>query len=553
MTERTWFKTITSLLGNIKPLTGHIMLAAALGIMANLLTSFITILGAFAVLRILGYETPLQLDQITMILLAFVFIRALLSYGEQIRNQYIALRTLAIIRDKVFKSLRRLCPAKLERNNRKTVIDQIVSDVSELEMFYARTVSPIVISTVFTIIMTLFISYFHILLGVIALATFLMMGIVVPTVISNFTVKQETAKRDRFNDLSDYLRDSLRGIREVQQYEQGESILSEIGRRSSSMSHVDKELKDLTGKNAAFAVSIVMISETVMIFTGITLFNNGEITFPALLIPVLALISSLGPAVALAEMSATIRGTLDAGNRILDLLEEESESPEVTEKSEIPFNGMDIERIHFSYNGSETISDLSMHISKGEMIGLTGNEGSGKSTLLKLMMRFWKVGSGNIKFGDRHIDFVNTDNLRRMEGFVDRDTHLFHDTVRNNLLIAKLDATEDEIVSACKKAYIHDFIVSLPNGYDTVIGGPETVLSQGEKQRIGLARALLHDAPLLIMDDPTSDLDSMNESMFLRTVDGIREGKTVVMASPRESPLRTADRILTMKDGSMEE
>jgi ATP-binding cassette subfamily C protein len=281
------------------------------------------------------------------------------------------------------------------------------------------------------------------------------------------------------------------------------------------------------------------------------LYNSGEIGFDGVLISVIALMSSFGPVVALANLGSTLQNTFAAGNRVLDIFDESPVVEEISGKKNIHFNGVKAENITFSYGNENILSDVSVEIPKNTVVGITGRSGSGKSTLLKLFMRFWNVQDGKIKISDTDIDNINTKNLRDMESFVTQETHLFHDSISNNLRIAKLDATQEEIETACKKASVHDFIISLPNGYDTQVGELGDTLSGGERQRIGLARAFLNNAPFMLLDEPTSNLDSLNEAVILKSLGEERNGKTVVLVSHRQSTMRIADMVYSVENGRM--
>lgn len=284
-----------------------------------------------------------------------------------------------------------------------------------------------------------------------------------------------------------------------------------------------------------------------MLFVSAMLYRSGAVDFAGVLIPTVALMSSFGPCVALANLGSTLQNTFAAGNRVLDILDEIPAVEEIAGKPEVFFTGASAEHVTFSYGGETILSDVSLSVPKGAVIGISGKSGSGKSTLLKLLMRFWNVQSGSVKLSDVEIGEINTTNLRNLEGFMTQETHLFHDSIRSNLRIAKLDATDAEIEAACKKASVHDFILSLPQGYDTPVGELGDTLSGGERQRLGLARAFLHDAPFMLLDEPTSNLDSLNEAVILKSLHEQRADKTVVLVSHRQSTMRIADTVYSVE------
>ena len=265
----------------------------------------------------------------------------------------------------------------------------------------------------------------------------------------------------------------------------------------------------------------------------------------------IAMMSSFGPVVALANLGGTLQYTFAAGNRVLDILEEKPQTEEITGQETVTFTGAATENLSFSYDGKPVLKDLTLQVQKGKILGIVGRSGSGKSTLLKLFMRFWQADQGKVLVSDRSVSKINTDNLRDLEGYVTQQTHLFQDSILNNLLLARPEATREQVEAACKKASVHDFIMSLPKGYDTPVGELGDTLSGGERQRLGLARAFLHDAPFLLLDEPTSNLDSLNEAVILRALEQEKGERTVVLVTHRKSTVRFADRIVSVENGRL--
>ena len=458
--------------------------------------AFITIFGGFAVLDLLGFETPVSLTAVFICVLLFALVRGLFRYAEQSCNHFIAFKLLALIRDKVFRALRRLCPAKLEGRDRGDLISVITSDIELLEVFYAHTISPAAIAVLFTVIMCLFIGHYHALLGLLALAAYVCVGVVIPLVTSRRSGDTGLRFRQSSGALSAFVLDSLRGLNETIQYSRGAERRAEMDGRTDALSKEEATLKHLTGQNMGITNTAILLFDLAMLFAAAALMDRGTLGFDGVVISALALFSSFGPAVALANLGATLQNTFAAGNRVLDILDEEPVVNEVAGQPDIAFTGAAAEHVTFSYGGEDILSDVSVTFPEGSVVGVVGRSGSGKSTLLKLLMRFWDVQKGCVRLSDTDVSHINTANLRDMESFVTQETHLFHDSIKNNLRIAKLDATDDEIVAACKKAAMHDFIMTLPQGYDTPVGELGDTLSGGERQRLGLARAFLHNAPL---------------------------------------------------------
>ncbi len=544
--KRSGFGVMTRLIGLVKPLTGYMTLAVIMGLIGHLCATFITIFGAFAVLNLLGVHVSYSLTSIFACLIVFAIVRGFLRYAEQACNHFIAFKLLALIRDKIFGALRRLCPAKLEGKDKGNLISIITSDIELLEVFYAHTISPLCIATLFTIIMVCFIGSYHWALGLLALAAYACVGIVIPLITSRQSGDNGINFRSKSGNLASFVLDSLRGLPEIIQYGQGEDRVKQINDMTDSLSGDEQSMKRIAGRNTAVTNTVILIFDIAMLFASAKLCG-----FEGTLVCTFALMSSFGPAVAVAALGATLQNTFAAGNRVLDILEETPMVEEVSGKAEVEFSGASAQDINFSYGEETILSDFSVEIPKNKIIGIVGKSGSGKSTLLKLFMRFWQVQNGEISISGKNVDDINTTNLRDMESFVTQETHLFHDSIRNNLRIAKLDATDEEIANACKKASVHDFIMQLPQGYDTPVGELGDTLSGGERQRLGLARAFLHDAPFMLLDEPTSNLDSLNEAVILKSLDEEREGKTVVLVSHRKSTMGIADVVHSVEHGRM--
>lgn len=551
MKKRSGLTVMARLSGLVRPLTGYMLLAILMGLLGHLCAAFITISGGYAVLSLLGYATPLPLKELFIAAVVFALLRGVLRYGEQSCNHFIAFKLLALIRDRVFRALRRLCPAKLEGRDKGDLISVITSDIELLEVFYAHTISPAAIAAVFTVLLCLFIGRYHWALGLLALTAYLTVGVFIPVVTSRLSGDTGLRFRRESGALSGFVLDNLRGLNETLQYGQGDQRLAEMNRRTDSLAAREEQMKRVAGRNTAVTGCMILLFDLGMLLLSSRLYQQGAVGFDGVLIPTLALFSSFGPAVALANLGSTLQSTFAAGNRVLDILEEEPVIREVTGQPETVFTGAGAEHVDFSYGEEQILSDVSVQIPEHAVIGIVGRSGSGKSTLLKLLMRFWDVQQGQIFLSDRDIRSLNTGNLREMESFVTQETHLFHDSIRSNLRIAKLDATDEEIVAACRKASVHDFIMTLSQGYDTPVGELGDTLSGGERQRLGLARAFLHNAPLMLLDEPTSNLDSLNEAIILKSLHAERAGKTVVLVSHRASTMRIADTVYTVEHGRM--
>ncbi len=544
--KRSGLNVMTRLIGLVKPMLGFMLLAIAMGLLGNLCATFITVFGGYAILNVLHPEWSMSLGWVFAAVLLFALARGFLRYAEQSCNHFIAFKLLALIRDKVFGALRRLCPAKLEGKDKGDLISVITSDIELLEVFYAHTISPICIAFLFCLMMVLFIGRIHTALGVLALSAYAVVGIVIPLVTSKRCGDDGIQFRSSAGKLSAFVLDSLRGLPETVQYGQGRKRLAEMDAQTDALSQTEAHMKRTAGKNTAAVNTTILLFDLAMLFLSAKLAG-----FEGCLIATLAMMSSFGPVVSLAALGATLQNTFAAGNRVLDILDESPVAPDVTGKANVEFHGAAAENVSFSYGGEQILEDLSLSIPEGKVIGITGRSGSGKSTLLKLFMRFWPVTEGKVTVSGKSVDEINTENLRDMESFVTQQTHLFHDSIRKNLCIAKLDATEEEIIAACKKASVHDFIMGLPKGYDTEVGELGDTLSGGERQRLGLARAFLHNAPFLLLDEPTSNLDSLNEAVILKALQTECQDKTVILVSHRKSTMGIADTVYSVERGRL--
>lgn len=563
--RRSAGKIMLQLIGLIKPLLHIMLLAIVLGTAGYLCAIFLTILAGQTILRglsdgALGMTLPAALSgdfflssfSIKGIFILLAVLRGVLHYVEQYRNHFIAFKLLAIIRHKVFAALRKLCPAKLEGRDKGNLISIITTDIELLEVFYAHTISPIAIAVLTSLGMILFIGGYHPAAGVFALAAYLVVGVVIPLWNGRRGGDRGMKFRTEFGKLNSFVLDSLRGLDETIQYQQGAKRADEMQKRSDGLAGMQKKLSDMEGSQRSVTNLVILIASFGMLFLTLNLYGQGSIGYDGVLTCTIAMMGSFGPVVALSSLSNNLNQTLASGERVLSILEEKPQVEEVEGEwtpEEKHFSGADAEHVTFAYDNEVILDDYSLDIPAGKILGIHGASGSGKSTLLKLLMRFWDVNSGALHVDGEDVRKIPTKHLRDMESYVTQETHLFHDSIANNIAIGKPDATREEIMEAARKASIHDFIMRLPKGYDTEVGELGDNLSGGEKQRIGIARAFLHDSPFLLMDEPTSNLDSLNEGIILKSLRESAEEKTVVLVSHRKSTMNVADVVFEMKEG----
>ena len=574
--RRSAIQIMGSLIGLVKPLL-HIMLAAIiLGTLGYLCAIFLTILAGQVIVHglltgVAGMTVPVEkmwlvftpVKTIITVMIVIAVLRGILHYVEQYCNHFIAFKLLAIIRHKVFASLRKLCPAKLEGRDKGNLISIITTDIELLEVFYAHTISPIAIATLTSIIMVIFIGRYHWLAGLLALTAYLIVGVAIPMWNGKRGSQKGMEFRTSFGELNSFVLDSLRGLDETIQYGQGEKRKKQMTGQSKNLAEMQESLSKMEGSQRSFTNMVILLASFGMLALTIWLYAKGEMGFEGILTCTIAMMGSFGPVVALSSLSNNLNQTLASGERVLSLLEETPLVEEIPgdvetsadqgvnseESANHAFAGAEAENVTFAYGEEVILDNYSLKLQSGKITGIHGASGSGKSTLLKLLMRFWDVQGGSMLVDGTDVRKIPTRHLRDMESYVTQETHLFDDSIANNIAIAKPGASREEIMEAAKKASIHDFIMTLPKGYDTEVGELGDTLSGGEKQRIGIARAFLHDAPMILMDEPTSNLDSLNEGIILKSLKESARKKTVVLVSHRVSTMNVADMVYEMENG----
>ena len=553
--RRSAISIMGSLIGLVKPLL-HIMLAAIiLGTAGYLCAIFLTILAGQVIVYGLIAEGAESVKTIITVMIIIAVLRGILHYAEQYCNHFIAFKLLAIIRHKVFAALRKLCPAKLEGRDKGNLISIITTDIELLEVFYAHTISPIAIATLTSLVMVVFIGRYHWMAGLLALAAYLIVGVVIPMWNGRRGSQMGMEFRTNFGELNSFVLDSLRGLDETIQYDQGEKRKEQMSERSRSLAGMQEKLSRMEGSQRSFTNLVILLASFGMLGLTVWVYGKGEIGFEGILTCTIAMMGSFGPVVALSSLSNNLNQTLASGERVLSLLEEMPMVEEIPEsrsgvsENKNGFSGAEAQNVTFAYENETILDDYSLKLEPGKITGIHGASGSGKSTLLKLLMRFWDVNQGKVSVDSVDVRKIPTNNLRDMESYVTQETHLFHDSIANNIAVGRPGASREEIIEAAKKASIHDFIMKLPKGYDTEVGELGDTLSGGEKQRIGIARAFLHDSPLILMDEPTSNLDSLNEGIILKSLREASEKKTVVLVSHRKSTMNIVDTVFEMKDG----
>ena len=578
--RRSALKIMGSLIGLVKPLIHIMILAVLLGTAGYLCAIFLTILAGQILIQGLGHVAGTQgamsqglfagmtPQNLFVLMIVLAVARGILHYAEQYCNHFIAFKLLAIIRHKVFAALRRLCPAKLEGRDKGNLISIITTDIELLEVFYAHTISPAAIAALTSFMMVFFMGSYHVGAGIFALCAYLIVGIFIPLWNGSRGGNTGMEFRAKFGELNSYVLDSLRGLDETIQYGQGKNRERQMEEKSAELIKKQKKLSRMEGGQRSVTNLVILLASFGMLFFMLYLYGKQTVDLDGVVICTIAMMGSFGPVIALSNLSNNLNQTLASGERVLSVLEEKPQVEEIYEgekdlhelgkeqentfhkgSAQMLFAGAEASHVTFSYEEEEILRNYSVKIPAGKIVGIHGASGSGKSTLLKLLMRFWDADSGEVSVNGANVRRIPTRSLRDTESYVTQETHLFHDSIANNIAVGKPGASRQEIMEATKKASVHDFIMSLPKGYDTEVGELGDTLSGGEKQRIGIARAFLHDAPFILMDEPTSNLDSLNEGIILKSLREEADKKTVVLVSHRKSTMNVADVMYEMENG----
>ena len=550
--RKNGFVVMGHLLKLVTPLAHIMAFTITMGTLGFLAAIFIMVLGAMGLVNLLNFDTHLSFSGILTALIVLAVARGALRYLEQMSGHYIAFKLLALLRDKVFSSLRRLAFVKLQDKQAGQLVSLVTNDIELLEVFYAHTIAPIMIAFFTSAILLLVFGHLSGWFVVIALAAYLTVGAILPIITTKLAREDGRRYRELVGEMNDFFLDSVRGMKEIQLFGYAKQRLDEIQQRSQKIDTAFERIKDQEAKVRVYTEVAVSAFNIIMLFTGLILFSLDKIDFSAFLIGVILLMSSYGPVIALSNLSSNLLQTLASGERVLSLLAEEPELKDVESAVDLKdVSRIDVENVSFAYGEEQILSDVSLSVKKGEILGIHGRSGSGKSTLLKLLMRFYDPKSGSIKINGETLPNINTRSLRDNMAYITQQTYIFNETIEENIRLARRDATLEEIMEAAKKASIHDFILSLPEGYQTKMTELGGNLSDGEKQRIGIARAFLHNAPIILLDEPTSNLDSLNEAMILKSLLNVKAEKLIILVSHRQSTMAICDQVIGIENGRM--
>ena len=550
--RKNGFVVMGHLLKLVTPLSHIMAFTITMGTLGFLAAIFIMVLGAMGLVNLLNFDTHLSFSGILTALIVLAVARGALRYLEQMSGHYIAFKLLALLRDKVFSSLRRLAFVKLQDKQAGQLVSLVTNDIELLEVFYAHTIAPIMIAFFTSAILLLVFGHLSGWFVVVALAAYLTVGVILPIITTKLAREDGRRYRELVGEMNDFFLDSVRGMKEIQLFGYAKQRLDEIQQRSQKIDTAFERIKDQEAKVRVYTEVAVSVFNIIMLFTGLILFSLDKIDFSAFLVGVILLMSSYGPVIALSNLSSNLLQTLASGERVLSLLAEEPELKDVESAVDLKdVSRIDVENVNFAYGEEQILSDVSLSVKKGEILGIHGRSGSGKSTLLKLLMRFYDPKSGSIKINGETLPNINTRSLRDNMAYITQQTYIFNETIEENIRLARRDATLEEIMEAAKKASIHDFILSLPQGYQTKMTELGGNLSDGEKQRIGIARAFLHNAPIILLDEPTSNLDSLNEAMILKSLLDVKAEKLIILVSHRQSTMAICDQVIGIENGRM--
>ena len=549
MKRRSGFQIMARLIVELKPLAPVMLITIGMGVLGFLAAIAIATFGAVALGVLIGEVTSFTFKSAVIVMIVCAVLRGLLRYCEQLSGHYIAFKILVILRDKIFTVLRRLAPAKLEGKEKGNLISLITSDIELLEVFYAHTIAPITIAIITNAIISIILFRINPWFGILGAVFFLIVGFAIPYLSSKMAKEAGVEYRNNFGQSNSYILDSLRGLKEILLFNGGQRRLNSINEKSRELNKSLSKIKDHEGVIRGVTDLTIMLAILTFVGTGFGLLIADSISFIEIVIAVVIVASSFGPVVALSNLSNNLLHTFACAERLFALLDEEPNVEEVAGEKKVEANSIKFKDVEFSYPGRQEkiLDDISININKGDKIALIGESGIGKSTFIKLIMRFWDVNSGRIDIDGINIKDIPTKSLRASQTLVSQETYLFNESIEDNIKIGNLNASREEVIEAAKKASIHDFIEKLPKGYDTKAGELGGMLSSGEKQRIGLARAFISNGDVLILDEPTSNLDTLNESEILRSIKENCEEKTIILISHRKSTTSVCNKVYKLE------
>ena len=549
--KRGVIKLISKLITLIGPFISVILLAVVNGVIGYLLAINITLFAGIAILKFLGIAISLSYPLIFTIIILSGILRGIVRYFEQYSNHYIAFKILAILRIKIFRALRHLSLDKLEDKSKGDLVSLLQGDIETLEVFYAHTITPVLIALLTSVVMVIFICLTtSIYLGLYLILAYLIIGVIIPVIFYKVNSKFGKKYRLKMAQFEDFYLDSIYGGYEIIANNKQEMYKKEVTKRSKYLIDVTKksEMKNNTFMN--ITNSVIVILNILIIVIGYLLYKNNMILNYEIILAYVVLTSSLGPVLALANLPSNLVQTFASGNRVLDILELKSSivdgNTNISNVLPITFN-----KVSFKYDTKYILNNVNLTINKNEIVGILGPSGVGKSTILKLIMRFYDVSSGEVLINGMNIKNISYKSLYDNINLFSQSTYLFHDTILNNLLIAKSDASKEEVITACQNAGIYDYILAQKEGFNTKISDLKDNISEGEKQRLGLARVFLRKPKLLLLDEATANIDAINEGIILNALKQYSKDMSIIIISHRKSTLSICNKIYEFKEGNL--
>ncbi|RSX51198.1 ATP-binding cassette domain-containing protein [Bifidobacterium callimiconis] len=545
---------IRRLLGEASPLAGFMAAAVVCGVIGHLSATLLPTFGVIGLFALAGHPVwGIGVVPAVIGLAVCAVLRGAMRYVEQFMNHNVAFRLLALFRDKAFGALRRLAPAKLAGRGKGDLVALITTDVELLEIFFAHTISPVVIAVVTSIAFAALLAGLNPWFALLLVIAHLTVGVALPRLFAARVTPLGAQIRKTSAELDDYVLDGMRGMDETIRFNQGERRVASITERTMALWNRRGRLSRANGVFAGLGGVLVELFTVIAAAIALTLAFADSLSVPNSIVAVTLISSSFGPTLALSALPANLTQTFASARRLFALMDE---TPAVEEHgTAVPdYTGMTLDHVTFAYPGNESavmptiLNDVSLSVPRSGVLGVQGRSGAGKSTMLKLLMRYWDPDSGVVRMSGVDLRAVDAQHRRLLQAMLAQETYLFDGTIRENLLLADPHANDEDLADACRSASVTDLIDSLPNGLDTAVGELGDRLSEGERQRIGLARVFLRRADLVLFDEPTSRLDALNEAVILRSIDdlahGTTDGPAVMLVSHRESAMRIADRII---------
>lgn len=547
--EKLTFKELRQLVSLLKPLLPLMLLTIALGTLGYLAITAISFAGGMGVLQIAGIREYGSLKLLIYAILLAGVLRAVFRLSEQYCTHYIAFRLLAIIREKVFKQLRLLTENQLKEIRKGELMNIVTKDVELLEVFYAHTIAPVFIWIATMLVYGAMLYSLHPLYALIGVISYWVIGYLIPVAVYRFGQRSAEVYRTKQGMLSSFLMDSLKGIKEIIIFGKKNHTLHSIDTYSHELNGTTKNLKRHEGLLKALTDTMIYLTVFVQLFTSVYFITEREADMGAVLLAMLVLFSSFGPSLALSQLSASLVHTSASAKRVLRLLNLKPDILYSGRKKLDQVETIRFEDVKFGYeNGRELYRHVNLTFHKGEITAIRGANGTGKSTLISLLLQNLRPLEGNVYINDEPAMCYSHESLRQNIGLVTASTTVFTDTLRNNLTLYQKGYTDEQIKQACFKAGLSEYVESLPKGLDTFMEEYAANMSSGQVQRIALARMFLKDSPIFILDEPTSNLDALNEKAVLATIKRHAADKVVLLISHNEDVLELADQVYKIEN-----